>query len=71
MANRDADGRWAAIADLTREPIPDDYARLYPVSGLWRVKRGKLSATAATGNRAAFALRYGDVNLTSIKFSGT
>ncbi len=100
MANRDGDGRWAAIADrlvargadaphspwliqpfaqnpeyrtadLARAPIPDDYARLYPVSGLWRVKRGKLSATAATGNRAAFAVRYGDVNLTSIKFSGT
>jgi hypothetical protein len=58
-------------ARVTRTPIPDNYARLYPVSGLWRVKRGKLSATAATGNRAVFAIRYGDVDLTSIKFSGT
>ena len=58
-------------ADLKRTPIPDNYTKLYPVSGLWRVKRGKLSATAATGNRGAFAIRYGDVNLTSIKFSGT
>ena len=100
MANRDNDGRWAAIADqlvakgvdaqhspwliqpfaqnpeyrtaeLKRESAPDNYVRFYPVSGLWRVKRGKLSATAATGNRGAFAIRYGDVNLTSIKFSGT
>lgn len=58
-------------ASLERAPIPDDYAKLYPVSGLWRVKRGKLSATAATGNRAAFGVRYGDVDLTSVKFSGT
>ena len=56
---------------ITRSPIPDNYARLYPVSGLWRVKRGKLSATAATDNRAPFAIRYGDIDLTSIKFSGT
>jgi hypothetical protein len=100
MANRDGDGRWAAIADrlvaqgrdgrpthwliqpftqnpeyraanLRREPIPDNFARYYPVSGLWRVKRGKLSATAASGNRTAFAVRYGNIDLTSIKFSGT
>ena len=58
-------------ADLNRDAVPDNYTKLYPVSGLWRVKRGKLSATAATGNRGAFAIRYGDVNLTSIKFSGT
>lgn len=100
MANRDNDGRWAAIADrlvaqgsdaphspwliqvfaqnpeyctadLQRAAFPDNYTKFYPVSGLWRVKRGKLSATAAGGNRGAFAFRYGDVNLVSIKFSGT
>ncbi len=58
-------------ADLQRKRIPDDFARVYPISGLWRVKRGKLSATAATGNRTVFAVRYGDVDLTSVKFSGT
>jgi hypothetical protein len=58
-------------AHLQRSPIPDNYTKLYPVSGLWRVKRGKLSATAATGNRTVFALRYGDVDLTAIKLSGT
>ena len=100
MANRDNDGRWAAIADrlvaqgvdaphspwliqvfaqnpdyrkaqIERSAFPDNYTKYYPVSGLWRVKRGKLSATAASGNRSPFAVRYGDVNLTSIKFSGT
>jgi hypothetical protein len=58
-------------ADLQRTSVPDHFARVYRVSGLWRVKRGKLSATAATGNRTVFAVRYGDVDLTSIKFSGT
>ena len=54
-----------------RTAPPDDFARHYPASGLWRVKRGKLSATAATGNRAAFSVRYGSIELKSIKFSGT
>ena len=56
---------------LARKPRPDHYAKHYPASGLWRVRRGPLSATAATGSRAAFAVRYGDVNLRSVKFSGT
>jgi len=58
-------------APLARQPMPDGFARLYPTSGLWRVKRGKLSATAASGNRTAFAVRYGDIVLRSIKISGT
>ena len=56
---------------LDRKPRPDHFARHYPASGLWRVRRGPLSATAATGSRTAFAVRYGDVNLRSVKFSGT
>ena len=56
---------------LARKPRPDHFARHYPASGLWRVRRGPLSATSATGSRAAFAVRYGDINLRSVKFSGT
>jgi len=50
---------------LGRDPLPNNYARHYPISGLWRVKRNKLSDTAATSNRAVFAVRYGDINLRS------
>ena len=35
------------------------------------MRRGPLSATSATGSRTAFAVRYGEVNLRSVKFSGT
>ncbi|MBT4137490.1 MAG: hypothetical protein HOE48_06215 [Candidatus Latescibacteria bacterium] len=56
---------------LTRSPLPNNYTRHYPISGLWRVKRGPLSATAATGNRTALSVRYGNINLRAIKFSGT
>lgn len=53
--------------DLEREPLPDSYSKLYPVSGMWRVRRGKASATAAKGITAPFSLNYGDVQLTSVK----
>ena len=54
-----------------RRPLPDDFSRVYPVSGLWRVKRGLLSATAASGNTVAFAVRWGDVELGAVKIAGT
>jgi hypothetical protein len=59
------------VDTLTREPIPSHFVRHYPVSGLWRARRGLLSATSATGNRAVFSVRYGQINLRAVKFSGT
>ena len=56
---------------LQRQPLPDQYRRFFPVSRLWRVKRGLLSATASADNLTAFALRYGDVNLTAVKLACT
>ena len=60
------------LVSINWESPPDNnFARHYPVSGLWRVKRDKLSATAATNNRTVFSVRYGDINLRAVKFSGT
>lgn len=56
---------------LARKPLPDNFAKHYPISGLWRVKRDHLSATAATNNRTVFSVRYGHINLRAVKFSGT
>ena len=53
--------------DLEREPLPDSYSKVYPVSGMWRVRRGKASATVAKGITAPFSLTYGDVELTAVK----
>lgn len=56
---------------LPRAPLPDDFSRVFPVAGVWRVKRGPLSATAASDNTVAFALRYGEVDLKAVKIAGT
>jgi len=56
---------------LARQPLPDKYRKVYPTSGLWRVRRGPLSATAATGNLTAFAVRYGEVALKAVKIAST
>jgi hypothetical protein len=56
---------------LEREPIPDNYRKTYPVAGLWRVRRGALSATAAVETKSAFAVRYGEASLEAVKISGT
>ena len=36
---------------MPRAPLPDHFSRHFPTSGLWRIKRGRLSATIAAGNR--------------------
>jgi hypothetical protein len=56
---------------LERQPLPDNFRRRFPASGLWRVKRGLLSATAATHNMTIFAVRYGEANLKAVKIAGT
>jgi hypothetical protein len=53
--------------DLERESLPDSYSNVYPVSGMWRVRRGKASATTAKGITAPFSLTYGGVELTAVK----
>ncbi len=53
--------------DLKREPLPDSYSRIYPVAGLYRVRRGRMSATAASGITAPFSLKYGEAALTAVK----
>lgn len=56
---------------LKRSPLPDHFTRYYAVSGVWRVKRGRLSATAATNSRTALAVCYGQVQLKSVKIAGS
>jgi hypothetical protein len=58
-------------ASLPRSPLPNEYNHIAPEARLWRVRRGKLSATAAAGSRNAFALRYGDVDLKAVRLFGS
>ena len=57
--------------DLPRAPLPGSYARAYPASGLWRVRRERFSATAAAGLTTPFSLRCGEVELKAVKFCST
>ena len=54
--------------DLEREPLPDSYANVYPKARLWRVRRGKTSATAGAGITAPFSVKHGEANLASVNF---
>ena len=57
--------------DVEREELPDSYAEVYPTSGLWRGRRGQVSATAAAGLTAPFSVKYGNAELTAVKMSNT
>ena len=62
--------QWRA-ARIKRTPLPAQYSRVYPASGLWRVRRGAVSATAAAGLTAPFSVVCGQAELTAIKLSST
>ena len=55
---------------IEREPLPDHFRKYLPVSKLWRIKRGPLSAIAMADQRHVFSLRFGKVSLRGVKVSG-
>ena len=57
--------------DLPREPLPEDYRKAYPASGLLRVRRGRMSATALSGLTTPFSLKMGKAELASVKLAGS
>lgn len=61
---------WRATC-IERTPLPEHYSRVYPVSGLWRVRRGAVSATAAAGLTAPFSVVCGQAELAAVKLSST
>ena len=56
---------------IERTPLPECYSRVYPASGLWRVRRGAVSATAAAGLTAPFSVVCGQAELAAVKISST
>ena len=53
--------------NLKREPLSGSYSRVYQASGIWRVRRARMSATTASGITSAFSLKYGEAELTSVQ----
>ena len=51
--------------------MPERYSRVYPASGLWRVRQGAVSATAAAGLTAPFSVVCGQAELAAVKISST
>ena len=49
--------------------LPDDFACFYPQNGLWRVRRGPLSATFFRDATRLASICYGQAELTAIKIS--
>ena len=49
--------------------LPDDFVRHFPLNGIWRVRRGPLSATLFGGSSRLMTLRYGQAELSSLKIS--
>ncbi len=50
--------------EIARQSLPSEYAQSYPVSGLWRVRRGATSATVAAGLTTPFAVVCGKAEMT-------
>ena len=51
--------------------LPDDYSLYLPDNGLWRIRRGPLSASVVRGSTALLALVYGQAELAAIKMCQT
>ena len=58
-------------AHIEPEPLPQSFSRIYPASGLWRVRRGRISATAAAGLTAPFSAVCGRAELVAVKLAST
>jgi hypothetical protein len=52
-------------------PLPANFARYYPVNGVWRVRRESMSASFFQGKTGLMSLVYGRAELTSVKISFT
>jgi len=52
-----------------RAPLPDDYARWMRANGLWRVRRGALSASFWRGSTRLMALVSGEAELAALRIS--
>ncbi len=54
---------------VIREPLPDNYRNVLPVSRVLRIRRGKLSATAGAACTTPFSLKYGDAFLQAVRIN--
>ncbi len=51
--------------------LPEDFSRYFPVNGIWRVRRKRMSASIFKGRTDLMSLNYGAAELSSISVSFT
>ena len=51
--------------------LPDDFALFLPLNGIWRARRGRLSASAFRNTTRLFSFVYGKAELSCVKISQT
>ena len=56
---------------LPRADLPSSYARWMPDNGLWRIRRGRLSASVVRGDTAIMSLVFGQAELAAVKICST
>jgi len=57
--------------ELTDAVLPDSFTLYMPLNGIWRTRRGLLSASAFRNTTRLFSLVYGKAELSSVKISQT
>jgi len=57
--------------ELTDAVLPDNFTLYMPLNGIWRTRRGLLSASAFRNTTRLFSLVYGKAELSSVKISQT
>ena len=62
---------WRDDSSVTLEPPSTSYRKCYAASGLWRVRRGRSSATVAEGMDSPFSLKHGEAELSAVRVSST
>jgi hypothetical protein len=60
-----------AAADATAEAVPDDFTLHLPANGIYRVRRGLLSASFFRDATRLLSFTFGAAELTSLKISAT
>jgi len=79
LLNRGGDGGFWLAYWFARHPewrsrplepgkMAESFSRHMPASGVWRVRRGKLSATVAVGPEEVISLKYGSTELAGVRF---
>ena len=62
---------WRDDGDIPRQALTTSYRKYFPAARLWRLRRGRTSATVAAGLDTPFSLRHGDAELTAVRISST